>query len=614
MKNFFTLILNIVILGVNFAQNFPPDLNGEALRLWMKSSQYDEYYNLLGYTEARRNIYNYIDNRNGVITGVYSGYQVPLPYGGTETNPMPINCEHTIPQSFFNSEEPMMSDIHHLFPTYSNWNSTRGNNPFGDIDDNIVTKWMYMDTEQTQIPNQDIDSYSEFSHPYFEPREEHKGNVARAIFYFYTMYPTQAGPMSQIGDLNTFYQWHLQDPVDGWEELRNDDIEFYQGNRNPYIDEPGAVELAWGINQQQGIPVGSTNISLTLNAGNLTIDWNDVDAEVGYRLYRSGDNEIFELLADLGANTMTWNDTNIQEGKTFYYYVTPYNTNGNGAASLIESRFIDYTPNVSTSSELIISEYIEGGSYNKAIEIANFTGETIDLSNYELQKQTNGAGVPVSLSLNGILDDGQTFVVANDGSGTELLTIADVATSSSVFNFNGNDPILLAKNGTVIDAVGVLDGAGSYFAQDITLVRKSHITQPNIHYTLSEWDIYAKDTYEYLGSHSMDLVQVPEEPFVPLSGFDKPILNPKPYSHQLGLSPNPPKGGTILLTLRTENYNPTNMDLMVMNMMGQVMEQMHFGNETSIHHSLDISKYAKGIYFVKAIIGGEIQTQQLIIQ
>ncbi|WP_157699005.1 endonuclease [Bernardetia litoralis] len=65
-------------------------------------------------------MYNYIDNKNNSITGVYSGFVQPWTDGGTGTNPMPINCEHTVPQSFFWEANPMVSDIYHLFPTYSN--------------------------------------------------------------------------------------------------------------------------------------------------------------------------------------------------------------------------------------------------------------------------------------------------------------------------------------------------------------------------------------------------------------------------------------------------------------------------------------------------------------
>lgn len=140
LKNFlecsFSLLFFLLIIQNSYSQTPPADLNGEALRTWLKQNFYDGNHTQLGYTTARMRMYNYIDNNNNTITGVYSGYQVSWAYGGTGTNPDPINCEHTVPQSFFGSVEPMKSDIHHLFPTYKNWNSTRSNYPLTDIDDN----------------------------------------------------------------------------------------------------------------------------------------------------------------------------------------------------------------------------------------------------------------------------------------------------------------------------------------------------------------------------------------------------------------------------------------------------------------------------------------------
>jgi len=229
------------------AQTPPDNLNGSGLRTWLKQNYYDGKHSTLGYSTARMRMYNFIDNKNNQITGVYSGYVKSWTFGGNGTNPMPINAEHTVPQSFFGKNEPMRSDIHHLFPTYSNWNSERSNHPFGEITDSSTDKWMYLSNSQSSVPGSNIDRYSESISSRFEPREDQKGNTARAIFYFYTMYPTQAGAMSKVGDINVFYQWHLQDPVDANEIARNNSIEQYQGNKNPYISHPEWIARAWDL-------------------------------------------------------------------------------------------------------------------------------------------------------------------------------------------------------------------------------------------------------------------------------------------------------------------------------------------------------------------------------
>lgn len=233
----------------------PGNLTGTAMRSWLKSNWYDNYYNQLGYSEARRKMYAYIDNEAGELTCVYSGFTQSNPYGNEITYPNPINCEHTVPQSFFNSTEPMKSDIHHLFPTYQNWNSERSNFKFAEIDDQTTVKWMRNSSTLTFKPYYDIEKFAEsnvvsgdWQNPNnrFEPREEHKGDAARAIFYFYTVYPTQAGPITDVASLATLCNWHNMDPVSQKEIDRNNGIELYQGNRNPYVDFPALAETVWG--------------------------------------------------------------------------------------------------------------------------------------------------------------------------------------------------------------------------------------------------------------------------------------------------------------------------------------------------------------------------------
>jgi hypothetical protein len=105
----------------------------------------------------------------------------------------------------------------------------------------------------SDIPTSHIDAYSELKkNTSFEPREDHKGNVARAVYYFYTMYPSKAGNISRIADKDTLFKWHTDDPVDTAERIRNDRIEARQGNRNPYIDYPSLVAVAWGHGNSSG--------------------------------------------------------------------------------------------------------------------------------------------------------------------------------------------------------------------------------------------------------------------------------------------------------------------------------------------------------------------------
>lgn len=158
-----------------------------------------------------------------------------------------------------------------------------------------------------------------------------------------------------------------------------------------------------------------------------------------------------------------------------------------------------------TFQNVIISEYIEGGSYNKAVELYNGTGSSVDLSEYTLEVYFNGSSDPgQSLKLEGTLGNGEVFVLAHKQADQKILDQADV-TNSALINFNGDDVIVLKKNSNVSDAFGQV-GTTNFYAKDVTLVRNDNIksgdTDPNDTFDSStEWTSHDKDTFNYLGSH-----------------------------------------------------------------------------------------------------------------
>ncbi|WP_216689392.1 endonuclease [Hymenobacter siberiensis] len=266
MKHFFASLLVALALvpAALQAQVFPAvptapptNLQGQALRDWLRTNWYDGKRTVLSYAGARAKMYNYADNYNNSVTCVYSGYNTPNPFSFTSsstTSAANINCEHSIPQSWFSSAARMVSDMHHLYPTYIQWNSNRGNNPYADIPDAATTLWMRNTSSQSTIPTTNIDEYSEDTNSQFEPREDHKGNVARTAFYFYTMHDTQPEliatghqSITALAPLATLYAWHLADPVDAHEIERNRRVAASQGNYNPYIEHPELVAQAYGL-------------------------------------------------------------------------------------------------------------------------------------------------------------------------------------------------------------------------------------------------------------------------------------------------------------------------------------------------------------------------------
>jgi hypothetical protein len=210
---------------------------------------------VLSYNNARDKMYALIYNVNDTLEGVYTGYKVYVPYNSPNprtytnaANPI-MNCEHTWPQSK-GAVGNAASDMHHMFATNGDANAARGSFPFDEINDQITNKWWKGSSYITSIPSININFYSEeHTGVEWEPRENHKGNVARAMFYFYTMYKAEA----DAADPNFFtiqkdvlWQWHNADPADALEIFRTNQIAGYQENKpNPYVLDATLVQRAY---------------------------------------------------------------------------------------------------------------------------------------------------------------------------------------------------------------------------------------------------------------------------------------------------------------------------------------------------------------------------------
>ena len=181
----------------------------------------------------------------------------------------------------------------------------------------------------------------------------------------------------------------------------------------------------------------------------------------------------------------------------------------NAVAGSTSYRIDVYKGGATYATDLIISEYIEGSSNNKAIEIYNGTGESVDLSQYYVRKQTNGAGAwGGNINLSGSLSHGQVYVIAHASASSTILALANRTVSTTPMDFNGNDCIGLFKGTTSedavqIDQVGILNQVSPDWGANVTLVRKASITAPTVDYNVSDWNSYASDTTTYLGSHTM---------------------------------------------------------------------------------------------------------------
>jgi endonuclease I/V8-like Glu-specific endopeptidase len=138
---------------------------------------------------------------------------------------LPYNCEHVVCQSWFNKQEPMRGDLHHLFACESRCNSFRNNFPYADFPNYPL--------EGTEKIRSDCGNAEDGR---FEP-EHNKGVVARAVLYFLVRYPG-AIKVYDADAIQLLKGWAETQPVSLHERHRNREIFLMQGNRNPFIDFP----------------------------------------------------------------------------------------------------------------------------------------------------------------------------------------------------------------------------------------------------------------------------------------------------------------------------------------------------------------------------------------
>ena len=208
-------------------------------------------YRPTSYGGTNDELYAVVDRTTvGGVAGVvcvYTGYFVPFdnnpnsdPSQDVFNNNAGINQEHTFPQSRLNgtASSPAESDLHNLFPSQVKANADRGNLPFAEIPDTQTNVWYRGGPPYTQtaIPTANINDYSELrTNTSWEPREDHKGNVARAMFYMDAVYADadHAWFMTQLADL---YRWNREDAITQADQDRSRRVAVYQNDKdNPFV-------------------------------------------------------------------------------------------------------------------------------------------------------------------------------------------------------------------------------------------------------------------------------------------------------------------------------------------------------------------------------------------
>jgi len=249
-------------------------------------------------------------------------------------------------------------------------------------------------------------------------------------------------------------------------------------------------------------------------------------------------------------------------------------------------------------NELFISEYAEPelNGDNKAIEIVNLTASSVNLSDYSIQKQSNGGSWVSDYPLGNFnIVAGDVFVIVHaDTDNSALLDEADLLGPpfnsaapylyGSPLNFNGNDPIGLFKNGVLIDIIGE-EGNSSNHIQNKTYRRKATVSEPNTRFDTSEWDILSANTYDGIGSHTSTL-SIKSNAFESFKMF-----------------PNPTNGNNIYFSVIED------ATIHIYNVLGKLIQSSEV---TKSKNSINISEFAKGIYLVKINSGKQFITKKLI--
>ena len=501
------------------------------------------------------------------------------------------NREHIIPQSTFGSAAPMVSDAHFITPTDGKVNGVRSNYPHGP-----VTTPTFTSLNGGKLGSSTIAGYTG---PIFEPINEFKGDIARMYFYFATRYENTVagysyamfnGTSNQVfttAFLNLLITWHNQDPVNAREIDRNNAIYAIQKNRNPYIDHPEYVQAIWNPTADTQAPTApSSLVSTAKTTTSISLSWTgstDNTAVTGYNVYM---NNVLKTTV----TGLTTSITGLTAGTAYSFFIKAKDAAGN--ISLASNTITVSTSASTTASDLLFSEYIEGSSNNKALEISNATSLAVNLSIYSIKKQTNGAGAwSTGLPLSGTLSSGGKFTIVNSlmSSSCYATSAANISTSATEMAFNGNDAVGLFKNGIIIDIIGTFNGGTANFSIDETIRRKVTVTAPTTTFNkATQWDSFGLDTCNNLGSRV-----AAKEPKTTLDVALDAIV----------IYPNPSNG-----TFSINNYNQM-YSIEIYSIIGQKI----FSEENNTKSEITIPNIARGTYLVRISTDQDSVIKKLII-
>ena len=232
----------------SYYDNLNTDLEGSAFRAELAELITDTHTKYTSY-DGLANAFKVADadpDNNGNVIWFYTGTSVPFSgFGGSVGA---TNREHVWPKDggdAFPAESGPGSDAHHLRPTETQLNSTRGSKNFDEVAQTSANVVKENGSSGYGNSAYGADALCYSSGSFFYPAKGYRGATARILFYVQTRWGDHnlefvdgAGSSKTIGKISTLLKWHLEEPPTEEEIRRNEVVFGLQGNRNPFIDHP----------------------------------------------------------------------------------------------------------------------------------------------------------------------------------------------------------------------------------------------------------------------------------------------------------------------------------------------------------------------------------------
>ncbi len=634
----FSLFLATTVFGQT--DNIFPSETGETLINSLQANY--SVTNPLGYSGARDQMYgsNNIDNTDGTLTGIYSGFTIMVAQNTntarSESFDKGINTEHTWPQGMFGSDEPMRGDIHHIFPTRIDVNSDRGSLPFGESPDNQTTRWYRNSSELSSIPTSNIDEYSELlSGSLFEVREDHKGNTARAIFYFWAIYQDRSNVADDAGFFNgmkdVLLAWHDLDPVDQAEVDRSLGAESAQGNRNPFVHDTTLVRRAYFGGSANPDPTISNPLNgeiVNIQSSGFTVNYDDQGQEKSVQFnYDSG-----LSTEDPNGDPFTMSDYETIAEASVNWQEDQASASGSKATMVTVQDFGDSPPDTvigsGSSSSLILTGIFDGtlsGGTPKGVEL--FATENIeDLSFYGIGSANNGDGSDgVELTLSGSVAEGEFIYIATEENNfnTWFGLNPDIVDDMAVA-INGNDAIELFYDSTkaftgnelVVDIFGETNASATSWSYTNGWAYRSSSTGPDGNtFAESNWTYSGDNAYEGTSNNADANNPMPVKSFEPANPTgtedDESIKLPETINLAQNY-PNPFNPSTIITYQLGSSQN---VSLVVYDQLGRRVASLQNGPRNSGTHQVtfDATNLSSGVYFYRLTTESSVLTKKMLL-